>query len=271
MIFRFSRVYVVAFGVLIGALVGGAAGCSPDYPNCQGDEDCEGRGEVCGPNGMCAQCAGPMDCGGDCGVCKEGRCARAKGCCEADGDCAKGDRPFCSKGPMNERQQRQCVACLRDSHCPGQGEICDQGACTQPSCDLDNPCPDFQVCVKDRCQAMRLCEMQEVFFYTGSHAIPDDQRPKLAKNKACFDRYREATGDRVILKLSGHADERGADDHNMTLSQRRAQEVQRALQSLGLPASKVQTRAAGSLEPLVPQASSSVGHQWNRRVDFDLR
>jgi peptidoglycan-associated lipoprotein len=271
MIFKVSRVYVAALGLSLGLLALGASGCSPDYPNCQSDGDCESRGEVCAANGMCAQCAGPLDCGGDCGVCKEGKCARAKGCCEADGDCAAGDRSFCSQTPMNERQQRMCVACLRDSHCPSQDQICDQGACVRSTCDMDNPCPDYQVCVKDRCQSMKLCELQEVFFYTGSHEIPDDQRPKLAKNKACFDRYRQATGDRVVLKLSGHADERGEDNKNLVLSQRRAQEVQRALQSLGLPAGKVDIRGAGSREPLVPDASSARGHQWNRRVEFDLR
>jgi outer membrane protein OmpA-like peptidoglycan-associated protein len=271
MIFKVSRVYVAALCLWVGLLAWGAAGCSPDYPNCKGDEDCASRGEVCAPNGRCTECAGPMDCGGDCGVCKEGKCVRAKGCCEQDGDCAKGDRPYCSKTPRDEQQQRQCVACLRDSHCPVQGQICEMGACVQPTCDLNNPCADFQVCVKDRCQPMRLCELQEVFFHTDSHAIPDDQRPKLTRNKACFDRYREATGDRVVLKLSGHADERGQDDYNLGLSQRRAQEVQRAMQALGLPASKVLIRAAGSREPLVPGATSAKGHQWNRRVDFDLR
>ena len=269
---RAKRKGIWPWMLLLGLLWVAAIGCGPDYPNCENDDDCANTGEVCGPKGQCTACVSAADCGGDCAVCRDGRCGRSTGCCTSDDDCS-GDRPFCSKTPQNEKQQKLCVSCLRDSNCKQQGHICEKGACVAPACSDTEPCPDFQVCDIEakRCVMMRLCEFKEVFFHTGRHEIPDDQTPKLASNKACFDRYREATGDRIVLSLSGHADERGEDNANMRLSERRSQSILKALQKLGLPAGKVRLRAAGEREPLVPQADSAMGHQWNRRVEFTLR
>lgn len=63
------------------------AGCGPEYPNCDNDEDCH-EGEFC-VNGMCQQCRNDDDCPTG-QQCADGRCEPITGFCQSDGDCPDG-------------------------------------------------------------------------------------------------------------------------------------------------------------------------------------
>ena len=70
------------------------------------------------------------------------------------------------------------------------------------------------------------------------------------------------------LQVEGHADERGSDEYNLELSQRRAENVRSVLVGLGV---RVQLDARGRGESS-PRASGSDEKSWrqNRRVEFVL-
>ena len=69
------------------------------------------------------------------------------------------------------------------------------------------------------------------------------------------------------LTLEGNTDERGSQEYNLALGERRANAVKRYLVDLGVPASRFRTVSFGEDRPAVPGHDDSAG-RWNRRVDF---
>lgn len=74
---------------------------------------------------------------------------------------------------------------------------------------------------------------------------------------------------RTKVRLEGNTDERGDSEYNLALGARRAESVRKALGSLGLPDSQLETVSYGKERP---RASGHDEESWaqNRRVDFHL-
>ncbi len=79
---KFAGAFAVA-----ACLALAAAGCGPDYPNCDDDEDCQ-EGEFC-VNKLCQQCRDDRDCSAG-QQCAGGRCEDIPGHCTSNGDCPDG-------------------------------------------------------------------------------------------------------------------------------------------------------------------------------------
>ena len=71
----------------------------------------------------------------------------------------------------------------------------------------------------------------------------------------------------INLTIEGHADERGSDEYNLKLSQRRADTVRAYLMAAGVAAERLKTTALGKSKPEV-KADNIDGHAQNRRVVF---
>ncbi|MBI3258193.1 MAG: OmpA family protein [Ignavibacteriae bacterium] len=71
----------------------------------------------------------------------------------------------------------------------------------------------------------------------------------------------------ITFEISGHTDDVGARDMNMSLSSGRANAVKAWLVTHGIAESRMTTRGAGPDEPLVPN-SNPENRQRNRRVQF---
>ena len=70
-----------------------------------------------------------------------------------------------------------------------------------------------------------------------------------------------------VITIEGHCDERGTEEYNLALGDRRASGVKRYLVDLGVPASRLRTVSFGEAKPAV------VGHdesawRYNRRSEF---
>ena len=70
--------------------------------------------------------------------------------------------------------------------------------------------------------------------------------------------------------LGGHADERGTDEYNMVLSQKRAASVRKYLVDLGVKDGTLDTVGYGENKP-VSNGSNEDAWAQNRRVEFDRR
>jgi outer membrane protein OmpA-like peptidoglycan-associated protein len=71
------------------------------------------------------------------------------------------------------------------------------------------------------------------------------------------------------LKISGHTDNVGNDESNMTLSENRSQAVGKYLQGKGVAASRLITEWFGETRP-VADNNTPQGRKQNRRVELQV-
>jgi peptidoglycan-associated lipoprotein len=73
----------------------------------------------------------------------------------------------------------------------------------------------------------------------------------------------------VKLRISGHADERGSDEYNLALGNRRAAAAKRYLEGKGVDGSRIEVISYGEERPLNPGSDESAYAQ-NRRDEFEV-
>jgi len=73
----------------------------------------------------------------------------------------------------------------------------------------------------------------------------------------------------AYLTVEGHCDERGTEEYNLALGDRRADAVKRYLVTLGIPADKIRTVSYGELKPAVPGHDETAWSK-NRRAEFQV-
>lgn len=70
-----------------------------------------------------------------------------------------------------------------------------------------------------------------------------------------------------VVTLEGHCDERGSNEYNMSLGERRALAVRAYLMSLGIDGARIQTKSLGEEQPK-DQGHDEKAWSVNRRVEF---
>jgi peptidoglycan-associated lipoprotein len=73
----------------------------------------------------------------------------------------------------------------------------------------------------------------------------------------------------VMIRVAGHTDERGSDEYNLALGQRRAAVVKAYLVQRGIPETRIETVTFGEERP-VAQGSEEVSYAQNRRAEFEI-
>lgn len=73
----------------------------------------------------------------------------------------------------------------------------------------------------------------------------------------------------VTIRVAGHTDERGSDEYNLALGQRRAAAVKAYLVQRGIPESRIETVSYGEERP-VAQGSDEGAYSQNRRAEFEI-
>jgi peptidoglycan-associated lipoprotein len=69
--------------------------------------------------------------------------------------------------------------------------------------------------------------------------------------------------------VSGHTDERGSDEYNLALGQRRAAAAKAYLVQHGIADSRIETISYGEERP-VAQGSDDAAYAQNRRAEFEI-
>jgi peptidoglycan-associated lipoprotein len=73
----------------------------------------------------------------------------------------------------------------------------------------------------------------------------------------------------VKLRIAGHADERGSDEYNLALGNRRAAAAKRYLENKGVDGSRLEVISYGEERPLNP-GSDETAYAQNRRDEFEV-
>ncbi len=232
-------------------------GCGPKYPKCDTDSHCEEKGEVC-VDGQCQQCRDDSACAAG-QVCQGGRCA-AKAECRGAGDCP--GNKICRSGKCQ-------IECNGEGDC-GAGLACKNNRCVDPlACSGPADCEAGMSCVNGRCSGATNASSDTCNFPTLHFAF---NRAKLSKSesdqlKGIADCLKNLGG---TVTVEGHADERGTEEYNLALGDRRARSVIDYLVRLGVPRSKVNVVSKGELDPADSGHNESA---WaaNRRAEFIRR
>ena len=74
----------------------------------------------------------------------------------------------------------------------------------------------------------------------------------------------------ATIVIEGHCDERGSEEYNVALGERRATAVRRYLYNLGIPMGQMSTVSYGEAQPAV-SGSGETAWQLNRRAEFQVR
>lgn len=104
-----------------------------------------------------------------------------------------------------------------------------------------------------------------VTFATDSAAISGSFYSTLNNLAQSFNQY-----DQNTIEILGHTDSTGSYQHNLTLSQRRAQSVADYLRNQGVNGMRMNVRGVGPDQPIASNANAQ-GRQQNRRVEINLR
>jgi len=73
----------------------------------------------------------------------------------------------------------------------------------------------------------------------------------------------------VTIRVAGHTDERGSDEYNLALGQRRAAAVKAYLVQHGIAESRIETVSYGEERPIA-QGSDESAFSQNRRAEFEI-
>jgi len=104
----------------------------------------------------------------------------------------------------------------------------------------------------------------DVFFEFDSYGLDEPARKRLQENAAFF---RSSQGQDLLFTIEGHCDERGTNEYNLALGQRRSSAAIDYLVSLGVGRSRFKTISFGEERPFCTESSEACW-QRNRRARF---
>ncbi len=138
-------------------------------------------------------------------------------------------------------------------NCPNEAGPVDNGGC-----------PEAQR-QRVRITANNIEILEKVYFRTDSDQIQRRSHALLDNVVAVLNNHPEITH----LRIEGHTDDRGDDDHNMDLSTRRAEAVKAYLASHGVDEGRLHAQGFGETRPVVENDTREHRAQ-NRRVEFNI-
>ncbi len=110
--------------------------------------------------------------------------------------------------------------------------------------------------------AMDMKPFETIYFDLDSYVLRQDARDALDKNARWM--LKNTSG---VVRLEGHCDERGSDEYNLALGEKRAMAARNYLATLGIPGDRLETISYGKEKPADPGHNEAAWAK-NRRVDF---
>jgi peptidoglycan-associated lipoprotein len=108
--------------------------------------------------------------------------------------------------------------------------------------------------------------LENVLFDYDSSTIRSDQRVVLQGNATKIGQ----NASWKMITVEGHCDERGSEEYNLALGERRADAVKQYLVDSGVSGAKLDTVSFGEAKAAV-QGHDESAWKWNRRAEFVVR
>ncbi len=102
----------------------------------------------------------------------------------------------------------------------------------------------------------------DILFDTDSYALKPATKQQLNNFAQTLNKEEDTD-----IRVEGHADATGSEEHNLKLSNQRADAVANYLESQGVKTSRVDEKGYGEAQPIADNATAA-GRQKNRRVDI---
>lgn len=112
--------------------------------------------------------------------------------------------------------------------------------------------------------ALRESAFDTIYFDFDKSDIKSDQRSRINTNAQLLSENRN-----VRIRIEGHCDERGTNEYNMALGQRRADSIKRYFVDYGISSSRITTISYGEERPVATGNNESAWSQ-NRRGEFKI-
>lgn len=249
------------------------AGCKK-YPNCKKDKDCQ-AGESCVGN-ICQNCKTDAECvdktpaGQAPWTCNAFRCGPPGAEGAGGGGGEEGDpctaRTDCLGGLSCK--QGVCALCTEDLDCSPATCNLDSGRCSpQNSCTTDEECAMDEICDGGMCifsgnlgnEDGGPCGLAAVYFAFDSDDLTPKTKGELDGVATCI------TEQNTQIFLEAHADDRGTEEYNILLTERRGNMVKDYLKEKGVSSELLQVIAKGDLES---QGKDEASRSKDRRVQL---
>lgn len=130
--------------------------------------------------------------------------------------------------------------------------------------DDEDGCPDKGES-KVRVTAEKIEILEKVFFDTNKDTIKERSFSILNQVGAVL----KANPQITLVQVEGHTDDRGKDDYNLDLSQRRAESVRAYLIGRGIDEKRLRAVGFGETKPIADNKKAK-GRDTNRRVEFNI-
>jgi outer membrane protein OmpA-like peptidoglycan-associated protein len=144
-----------------------------------------------------------------------------------------------------------------DDLCPDKAEVIN-------GFEDEDGCPDKGKS-KVRVTQDRIHIEEKIFFDTNKATIKERSNNILGQIVSVMKAHPEITK----VRIGGHTDSRGDNDHNLALSQRRANAVREYLIVNGISQNRIESKGFGETTPVADNASET-GREKNRRVEFTI-
>ncbi len=176
-----------------------------------------------------------------------------RGCeLDSDGDGVSDSRDDCPNTPAGTKVTQQ--GCIADSDGDGISDDRDNCPATAAGIRVDSK----------GCELEETIVLKGVTFESGSTQLSAASAAALDDIAATLRKY-----ETMVVEVSGHTDNRGAENFNQRLSAKRAQAVVDYLISKGVKPANLRARGYGSSRPIA-ENSSAAGRAENRRVELQI-
>ena len=131
---------------------------------------------------------------------------------------------------------------------PSQPAAAAQPSTPTPSCNNDLDCAPNQLCIRNQCvdisAGLAECMSVRVHFALNSSELDTESRNGLERSARCL------KADHALhVSIEGNADERGTEEYNLALGDRRANTVAQYLEALGASEKQLKTVSYGKENP----------------------